>query len=118
MQSVTDYVTITCNLKNGWLQITSYYMNKFNRLHLITITNSYYPISESMLITTDIVSSNPTHGDVYSLQQYVIRQWLAVGSCFSMGTPVSSTNKTDCHNVTEILLKVALNTLTQLEFQT
>jgi hypothetical protein len=24
---------------------------------------------------------------------------------FSPGTPVSSTNKTDCHNITEILLK-------------
>jgi hypothetical protein len=26
-----------------------------------------------------------------------------------VGTPVSSTNKTNCHNITEILLKVALN---------
>ena len=30
---------------------------------------------------------------------------------FSTGTPVSSTNKTDCHDITEILLKVALNTI-------
>jgi hypothetical protein len=30
----------------------------------------------------------------------------------SLGTPVSSTNKTDHHNVTKILLKVALNTIT------
>ena len=30
----------------------------------------------------------------------------------SPGTPVSSTNKIDHHDVTEILLKVALNTLT------
>jgi hypothetical protein len=30
------------------------------------------------------------------------------GWWFSTGTPVSSTNKTDCHNITEILLKVAL----------
>jgi len=28
------------------------------------------------------------------------------------GTPVSSTNKTDRHDITEILLKVALNTTT------
>jgi hypothetical protein len=28
-----------------------------------------------------------------------------------LGTPVSSTNKTDHHNITEILLKVALNTI-------
>jgi hypothetical protein len=26
----------------------------------------------------------------------------------SHGAPVSSTNKTDCHNITEMLLKVAL----------
>jgi hypothetical protein len=31
---------------------------------------------------------------------------------FSPGTPVSSTNKTDCHDITDILLKVALNTKT------
>jgi hypothetical protein len=30
---------------------------------------------------------------------------------FSLGTPVSSTNKTDRHDMTEILLKVALNTM-------
>jgi hypothetical protein len=29
-----------------------------------------------------------------------------------MGTPVSSTNKTDRHDTDEILLKVALNTIT------
>jgi hypothetical protein len=28
-----------------------------------------------------------------------------------MGTLVSSTNKTDCHDIAEILLKVALNTI-------
>ena len=40
-------------------------------------------------------------------------QWLATGRWFSPGPPVSSTNKTDCHNITEILLKVALNTIKQ-----
>ena len=33
---------------------------------------------------------------------------------FSLGSPVSSANKTDCHDITEILLKVALKTLTHL----
>jgi hypothetical protein len=32
-------------------------------------------------------------------------------SGFLPGTPVSSTNKTDCQDFTEILLKVALNTI-------
>jgi hypothetical protein len=35
-------------------------------------------------------------------------QWLTTGRWFSPGTPVSSTNKTDHHDITEILLKVAL----------
>jgi hypothetical protein len=30
---------------------------------------------------------------------------------FSQGTPVSSTNKIDKHNIIEILLKMALNTI-------
>jgi hypothetical protein len=38
-------------------------------------------------------------------------QWLATGRWFSPGTPVSSTNKTDCHDIIEILLKVALNAI-------
>ena len=42
----------------------------------------------------------------------LVRQWLATGRCFSLGNPVSSTNKTDRHNITEILLKVTLNTIT------
>jgi hypothetical protein len=39
-------------------------------------------------------------------------QWLAAGWWFSPGTPVSSTNRTDHHDIAEILLKVALNTIT------
>jgi hypothetical protein len=39
-------------------------------------------------------------------------QWLAAGQWFSLGTPVSSTKKTHCHDISEILLKVALNTIT------
>ena len=31
---------------------------------------------------------------------------------FSHGTPVSSTNKTDRHDITDIFLKVVLNTIT------
>ena len=57
------------------------------------------------------VSFNSARGELYSIQHYVIKividlQW------FSLGTPVSSNNKTDRHDITEILLKVALNTIT------
>ena len=55
-----------------------------------------------------VVSSNPDHDEVYSMQHYVIKfvsdatvQWLS---------PVSSTDTTDQHDITEIVLKVASNT--------
>jgi hypothetical protein len=38
--------------------------------------------------------------------------WLATGLWFSPGTPVCSINKIDHHDITDILLKVALNTIT------
>jgi hypothetical protein len=40
-------------------------------------------------------------------------QWLLTGWWCSPGSPVSSTNKTDLHDITETLLKVALNTIKQ-----
>jgi hypothetical protein len=40
-------------------------------------------------------------------------QLLATGQWFSPGAPSSSTNRTDRHDITEILLKVALSTIKQ-----
>ena len=50
---------------------------------------------------------------VYSIQHYVIKfvSDLQQVSGFPPGTPVSSNNETDCHDITKILLKVALNTI-------
>jgi len=51
--------------------------------------------------TTNVVSSNSAHGEVNSV------------TCGrSVVFSVFSTNKTDHHDKTEILLKVALNTIT------
>ena len=58
--------------------------------------------------TPKVVSSNHVHGEVYLIQYYVI---MFVSDRFSSGTPVFSTNKTDRHDTTEILLKVALNSI-------
>jgi len=64
-------------------------------------------------IITKIVSSNSVHGEVYSIQHYVIKFVCDLWQVSSfLGSPVSSTNKTDLHDITEILLKVALNTTT------
>jgi len=64
-----------------------------------------------VLITSEIVNLNPVHGEVYSIQHYVIKfvsDLQQVGG-FLLVLPVSSTNKTNCHNIIEIMLKVALN---------
>jgi hypothetical protein len=59
-------------------------------------------------------SSNPVHGEMYWIQQYVIKfdsdLW-QVGGFPRLLRLVSSTNKTDNHDINEILLKVALNTI-------
>ena len=63
---------------------------------------------QSVPIITKVVISNPAHGEVYSIQHYVIKQFVSDRSWFSS---VTSTNKTDRHDI-EILLKVPLNTIT------
>ena len=62
-----------------------------------------------MPITTHVVSLNLDHGEVYNIMWSslsVTCDRSVVFFCF----PVSSTNKTDRHDITEIWLKVELNT--------
>jgi len=70
---------------------------------------------QSMPITTKVVSlkSCSWRGVLDTTLCGKVCQCLATGRWFSTGAPVSSTNQTDCHDITEILLKVALNTLNQ-----
>jgi hypothetical protein len=42
-----------------------------------------------------------------------VYQMIAHGRRFSPGTPASSTTKTGCHDIAELLLKVALTTKNQ-----
>jgi hypothetical protein len=58
----------------------------------------------------DVVGWTPARARSTTLCDKVC-QWLPTGRWFSSGPPVSSTNKTDRHDITEILLKVALNTI-------
>ena len=59
---------------------------------------------QSVPITTNSMRSNPAHGEVYSIQHYVIKfvsNLSLVGGFLrwvSSSTPVSSTFKTDCHD--------------------
>jgi hypothetical protein len=66
--------------------------------------------------TTDVVSLNLDQGEVYNIM------WKSLSvtcnrSGFSSGPPVSSTNKTDRHDIAEIFLKVMLITMKQITKQ-
>ena len=62
---------------------------------------------QSMSFTTKVVSLNPIHVEVYSIQQYVIK--------FVSRSVLSAANKTGRHDINEILLKVALNSINQIQ---
>ena len=71
---------------------------------------------QSVPITTNVVSSNLAHGEVYSIQHYVIhfvidlRQVDGFLRIRRFPPPIKLHN---CHDITEMLLKVALNTINQ-----
>ena len=68
---------------------------------------------QSVPITTNIVSLKPGQwwGVLDATLCDKVCQWLSTGWWFSPGTPVTSTNKTDGHDIAEILMKMALNTI-------
>ena len=68
---------------------------------------------QSVSFTSKIMSSNPAHAEVYSIQHYMIN--LSVTCCrsivFSMHSGFFLHKTTDPHHLTELSLKVALNTI-------
>ena len=65
-----------------------------------------------MSVTTKVVSLKPTQGEVYSMHHDVMKfvsDLRQVGGFFGCSV-ISFTNKTNIHDITEILLKVALYT--------
>jgi len=77
---------------------------------VVGFTATYIIYMQSVPITTDVMSSNRDRARCTTLCDKVC-QWLATGRWFSPGPPVSPTNKTDRHDITEIFLKVALDTI-------
>ena len=58
------------------------------------------------------MSSNLAHSEVYSIKHYVIVcQWFVAGRWVSSSTPISAINKSNRQDIAEILLKVALSTI-------
>jgi hypothetical protein len=112
---------LLCHLRRnhcGWTLITltlclifgSLTINLCSKTEMVSLV--FYNV-QSVPITIEVVSLNPSHGEVYLIQHYVIKFVSDLRQVwFSPGTPVSSTNKTDRFAIAEILLKVALNTIT------
>ena len=65
-------------------------------------------------IAISVASSNTAHGKVHSIQHYVTNFVGLAAGWYNrvLRSPPPSTHKTDRHDITEILLKVALHTLT------
>ena len=71
---------------------------------------------QSIPITTKVVSSNLVHGEVYSILHYVIKfvsDLRHVGGFLRvLWFPPPIIKKTDRYDITDILFKVAINTIT------
>ena len=76
--------------------------------------NSYKPITNKAQVDARLckLQKGCTRLTAASHKVY---QLLAHGWWFSPGTPASSTTKTGRHDIAEILLKVALNTINQIK---
>jgi hypothetical protein len=94
------------NCWTRWINATLYYSTQSSSgFRALIFVGPSLMESESEWLIIDYVQAK--------CSQYIAKvcQWLVTGRWFSPGTPVSSTNKTDHHDITEKLLKVALNTI-------
>ena len=76
----------------------------------ICLLDLQLPVQSVDITTKD--SSNSDHGEVYSIQHYMIKIVTCRGLVVLSGFSVSSTNKTDRRVLTELLLQLALNIIT------
>ena len=108
----------------SWINVNDYLKLSTWLLHNIFLAtnwkiNNYYLRDRRGFTTTCVISADHHYGCEFEPRVSDATlcnkdcQWLATGWWFSPGTPVSFTNKTDHNAITEILLKVALNTKSQ-----
>jgi hypothetical protein len=100
VEYVWYFSSLTGSQKPDLCWISSVYLSK------LLILNK----GSRIYITYYIYKKNQ-HFFTYTALCDKVCQWLATDEWLSPGTQVSSTYKTDRHDITEILLKVALNTL-------
>ena len=124
--TIYKYIYMCCCITNyydhrrSWYGITSpffyisIYISIFNKQNISFL---YFSLFMSIFIQS-YVNSNLHVSVRISIRRCTtlcdkVCQWLARGQWVSPSPLVSSTNKTDRHDITEILLKVALRTIKQ-----
>ena len=116
--TVVIYIKVNKTLKNVYDSVKS--LNCPFWIHVLTNTGPSWPWSSGSWIYNYLCNQclSPLIMWVrisirarYTTLCDKVCQWLVTGRWFSPGPLVSSTNKTDRHDITEILLKVALNTI-------
>ena len=85
-------------------------MQKYSVVHCINIPYLVVYITHWCIGSCCELESRS--GEMYLIQHYVIKDKVCQWQWFSHGTPVSSTNKTDRQDITEILFKMVLNIIT------
>ena len=95
--------------------LTGFVNDQIINLFLITVTDAYSWDMGRRGRDHMVIGFTTTMLCLPITTKYVIKfcEWLETGWWFSPGTPVSSTDKTDHHDITEILLKEALSTINQ-----
>ena len=93
-----------------WLSVTTDMEQVTNKLYNIMLNRVHIEPTTLVVIDTDCTGScKYTYHTITTIPLCdKVCRWFAAGRWFSLGTPVSSTNKTDRNDITEILLQVVL----------
>ena len=88
-------------------------------LYRVHLAWAWFELTTLLVIGTDCIGSyKSNYHMIMTATATQIRKWLRLqkryrGFLLVVSTPVSSTNKTDRHDITEILLTAVLNTINQ-----
>jgi energy-converting hydrogenase Eha subunit E len=90
--------------------LSQFWSNSFWTLHIMHGFTTTHAISAYSPLKWWVRIQLMANCNRYNIMWYICL-WLEAGWWFSPGTLISSTNKSDRHDITEILLKIALNTI-------